>query len=181
MELALSSFIGIKPHRHLRPSIPFILWRKGVTVKDYLYFVSYLLYLTWIHCQFLSTLKPSSKKKVIIRSKQHIDIFYQLKELIAVKLQSFNILLLKRTSSKFHNTISLPRPDYSLVFFDSFFLDPCLLKSMMSYLFTLIAKTTQLRHSNSRYLSKENICGVMLMATLLLLTNKDHDNIAHAK
>jgi len=33
MELALSSVIGIKPHCHLCPSIPFILWRKGKCIK----------------------------------------------------------------------------------------------------------------------------------------------------
>ncbi|RDY09357.1 hypothetical protein CR513_06274, partial [Mucuna pruriens] len=72
-------------------------------------------------------------------------------------------------SSKFHNLVSLPRLYYSILFFD-FFLSSCLLKSMMSYLFALMEKTTHLEHSKSRYLSNGNICGVMLMATLLSLT-----------
>ncbi|RDX65443.1 hypothetical protein CR513_55898, partial [Mucuna pruriens] len=40
----------------------------------------------------------------------------------------------------------------------------------MSCLFALMAKTTQLEHSNFRYLSKGKICRAILMATLLLLT-----------
>ncbi|RDX63917.1 hypothetical protein CR513_57592, partial [Mucuna pruriens] len=40
----------------------------------------------------------------------------------------------------------------------------------MSYLFALMAKTTLLGHSNSRYLSEGNIYAIMLMAILLSLT-----------
>jgi len=47
-----------------------------------------------------------------------------------------------------------------------------------------MAKTTQLGHSISRYLSEEKICGVMLMAALQCMTPhdpKEKDKVAHAK
>ncbi|RDX70850.1 Copia protein, partial [Mucuna pruriens] len=113
----------------------------------------------------------------IVINLPHVSTFIQTTDIFTKSLtrQRHNFLLGKLilvdllTHPSFTILFHFSDLDYSL-FLRLFFLAPCLLKSMMSYLFALMEKTIQLGHSNSRYLSKGKICGAMLMTTLLPLT-----------